>query len=87
MILSWTRIQGLFGAQDAKNRKKNKKTSTKKIEYINQALEQSFDVEIDLWFLNKNFFLGHDKPQYKVTRNYLKKFKESGCLLFQLNEI
>ena len=52
----------------------NKKDENK-IEYINQALEQSFDVEIDLWFLNKNFFLGHDKPQYKVTRNYLKNKK------------
>ena len=52
----------------------NKKDENK-IEYINQALEQSFDVEIDLWFLNKNFFLGHDKPQYKVTRNFLKNKK------------
>ena len=26
-----------------------------KIEYINNALKKNFDVEIDLWFVKKNF--------------------------------
>ena len=52
----------------------NKKDENK-IEYINQALDKNFDVEIDLWFLNKNFFLGHDYPLYKVNRNFLKNNK------------
>lgn len=52
----------------------NKKDENK-IEYIKEALNQKFDVEIDLWFVNENFFLGHDKPQYKVDKNFLKNKK------------
>tara|TARA_X000000950_G_scaffold267742_1_gene344522 strand:- start:1280 stop:1741 length:462 start_codon:yes stop_codon:yes gene_type:complete len=51
------------------------KREENKIEYINKALKQNFDVEIDLWYINKNFFLGHDKPQYKVDRKFLKNKK------------
>jgi len=43
------------------------------VEYINNALSKSFDVEIDLWFKNKNFFLGHDEPKYEIDLNFLKK--------------
>ena len=37
-----------------------------KIDYINNAINQNFDVEIDVWFKNNNFYLGHDEPQYKI---------------------
>jgi len=43
------------------------------VEYINNALSKSFDVEIDLWFMNNNFFLGHDEPKYEIDLNFLKK--------------
>ena len=43
------------------------------VEYINNALSKSFDVEIDLWFKNNNFFLGHDEPKYEIDLNFLKK--------------
>lgn len=49
------------------------KIEENKIEYIEEALNKKFDVEIDLWFVNKNFFLGHDKPQYKVDKKFFKK--------------
>lgn len=53
----------------------NKKEENK-IEYINKALHQNFDVEIDLWFVSNNFFLGHDKPLYRVNKKFInnKKF-------------
>ena len=39
--------------------------------YINQALEQGFDVEIDVWLIDNDFYLGHDSPQYKIDFDYL----------------
>lgn len=40
-------------------------------EYINYALSQGFDVEIDVWYVNKEWYLGHDTPQYKINYNFL----------------
>lgn len=40
--------------------------------YIIEAIKQGFDVEIDVWFLNGSFYLGHDNPKYMVGINYLK---------------
>jgi hypothetical protein len=39
--------------------------------YIEKALSQGFDVEVDVWFLNGNFYLGHDKPQYEIDYGFL----------------
>lgn len=38
--------------------------------HIQNALNEGFDVEIDVWF-DGGFFLGHDKPQYKIDLKYL----------------
>jgi len=40
-------------------------------EYINQAIKEGFDTEIDIWYINNEWFLGHDKPQYKIDYNFL----------------
>jgi hypothetical protein len=37
--------------------------------YIEQAIVAGFEVEIDVWY-ESGFFLGHDKPQYKVESDY-----------------
>jgi hypothetical protein len=34
-------------------------------EYIVEALKQGYDVEIDVWFKDNKFMLGHDEPQYE----------------------
>jgi len=34
-------------------------------------LSKNYDVEIDIWFQNNNFYLGHDKPDYKVNIDFL----------------
>ena len=39
--------------------------------YINEALDLGYDVEIDCWLLNNIYYLGHDKPEYIVPREYL----------------
>ena len=44
-----------------------------KPEYIQQALDLGYDVEIDVWLIDGNFFLGHDEPQYQVHGTFLMK--------------
>lgn len=39
--------------------------------YIIEALNEGIDVEIDVWFIGNEFFLGHDTPQYKVDYKFL----------------
>tara|TARA_Y100000310_G_scaffold180954_1_gene180891 strand:- start:2173 stop:2592 length:420 start_codon:yes stop_codon:yes gene_type:complete len=40
--------------------------------YIHKALGQDFDVEIDVWYIDGEFWLGHDIPQYKVSEGFLE---------------
>ena len=40
--------------------------------YINIALKNGYDVEVDVWFRDGEYFLGHDKPQYKIDESYLE---------------
>ncbi len=34
--------------------------------YIQKALSEGYDVEIDVWYVDGKFYLGHDHPQYEV---------------------
>ena len=47
-------------------------------DYIEQAISQGFDVEIDLRYssLDKNLYLGHDEPTYKINWFWLGKYKD-----------
>lgn len=41
---------------------------------IQNALDQGFDAELDLWVLDNNkLFLGHSVPRYKITPEFLSK--------------
>ena len=40
--------------------------------YIDKALSRGFSVEIDVWFKNGKWYLGHDLPQYEIEFDYLK---------------
>jgi len=42
-------------------------------EYIFEALQAGYDVEVDAWFENGKFMLGHDKPQYEFPFELLDK--------------
>ena len=42
-------------------------------EYINETLDQGFEVEVDVWcFGDGGYWLGHDEPQYLVKKDFLK---------------
>tara|TARA_R110000822_G_scaffold26443_3_gene79523 strand:+ start:120 stop:554 length:435 start_codon:yes stop_codon:yes gene_type:complete len=40
--------------------------------YINAAISDGYDVEIDVWKTIDGLFLGHDCPQYGIDKEYLK---------------
>ena len=40
-------------------------------EYILEALKKGFHVEVDVNFRNNNFYLGHDKGQFNVSKKFL----------------
>lgn len=44
--------------------------------YIEEAIAEGFDVEIDLRVEDDEFYLGHDDPQYFVTISWLKKYRD-----------
>lgn len=39
--------------------------------YINEAIEAGYNVEIDIWFVNNKWYLGHDNPIYEIKYNFL----------------
>lgn len=45
--------------------------------YIDTAIEQGFDVEVDLRYYEGGFWLGHDKPDYEITLDWLTNRKDS----------
>ena len=40
-------------------------------EYIYEALNKGFNVEIDVWLKKDKWFLGHDMPQYEIELTFL----------------
>lgn len=48
------------------------------LDYIEEAIADGFDAEIDIWYLPQaeKFYLGHDKPQYLVSWYWLAKHME-----------
>lgn len=46
-----------------------------KPEYIDDAIKMGYNVEVDVWFVNGIWYLGHDKPQYEINYSWLKERK------------
>jgi hypothetical protein len=42
-------------------------------DYIIEALLKKYDVEIDVWFVKGEWFLGHDSPSIKIEESFLQK--------------
>lgn len=40
-------------------------------DYILEAIEKGFDVEIDIWYENGEFYSGHDFPQDEISLDFL----------------
>lgn len=39
--------------------------------YIDEAIECGFDVEVDIWWVDGKWWLGHDKPQYEIVPEWI----------------
>lgn len=44
--------------------------------YVDQAISSGFYVEVDLWFSDGEYFLGHDAPEHKISTGWLTSRKE-----------
>lgn len=44
--------------------------------YIDCAIQLGYDVEVDVRYINDEFWLGHDEPQYKIELTWMKLRKE-----------
>ncbi len=44
-----------------------------KPEYIDDTLRIGFDVEVDVWYIDGNWWLGHDEPQYQIDFEWIDK--------------
>lgn len=40
--------------------------------YIDKAIQEGFDVEVDVWYVDSQLYLGHDKPQYGVDFRWFR---------------
>jgi len=40
--------------------------------YIDLAIERGYDVEIDVWYKDNIWWLGHDKPQYGINLDWIQ---------------
>jgi hypothetical protein len=45
--------------------------------YIDSAIKKGYDVEVDIWLSNGNFYLGHDNPQYEIYLDWLSERKDN----------
>ena len=45
--------------------------------YIDSAIKKGYDVEVDIWISNGNFYLGHDNPQYEISLEWLSERKDN----------
>jgi len=41
--------------------------------YIEEAIEAGFDVEVDVWLIDKQLYLGHDFPRDKIEVSFLER--------------
>lgn len=48
------------------------KDKENRIETIQEAIRRGFDVEIDVWYLQDTFYLGHDFPETVVSLEFLQ---------------
>jgi hypothetical protein len=42
-----------------------------KPEYIEDTIRLGFDVEVDVWYIDGDWWLGHDEPQYQIDLDWI----------------
>lgn len=43
------------------------------VEYLEEAISAGYNVEVDAWLLNDQWFLGHDYPVARVERSFFER--------------
>ena len=38
--------------------------------YVQSAIDSGYEVEIDVWFIGGEWWLGHDNPEHKISIDY-----------------
>jgi|15BtaG_2_1085339.scaffolds.fasta_scaffold02618_3 hypothetical protein len=56
-------------------------------DYIHTAVQQGYAVEVDLWRVEGNFFLGHDAPQYRISEKYLDLLASTNVLWTHIKNV
>ena len=46
------------------------------IKYLLKALDEGFECELDLWFIDNGFYLGHDSPDEIIDEDFLLKYSD-----------
>ncbi len=41
--------------------------------HIQEALDEGYDAEIDVWYTSSGLFLGHDEPTHEIDLKFLQK--------------
>ena len=42
-------------------------------DYIDEAIDKDYDVEVDVWMEDGFLYLGHDEPQYRILQHWLEE--------------
>jgi len=51
------------------------KLNENKPEYVIDAINKGYDVEVDVWLdKDQNIYLGHDSPLYLIDKNFILKY-------------
>jgi hypothetical protein len=45
-------------------------------EYIQDALNAGYDVEVDIWYVDNRYFFGHDNPNYEIEKHFIDEIKD-----------
>ena len=40
-------------------------------DYVMDALSNGYHAEVDVWFVGSQWYLGHDSPQYLISKDFL----------------
>lgn len=43
-------------------------------DHLRFVIHEGYDVEVDIWVKHDQLWLGHDEPQYKISKDWLKIF-------------
>ena len=44
-------------------------------DYITAAIEAGFNAEVDLWYVEDTWVLGHNNPEYEISEQMISSFK------------